>query len=154
MSSSPEGSTRSNSLCTFLGTSLILSSLVSSWMPSVESGDGGQRAWAACACAASLEFSSSLFAALPHSWGNFLGCAPCAKPCALLGVQFQCRSRAFTMGSLVCARSRVSWFLCESLYNRSFIPGVKLPRHLTRAEADSLVTLCVSESYDSRQRQR
>ena len=99
-------------------------------------------------------FSSSLFAALPHSWGNFLGCAPCAKPCALVGVQFQCRSRAFTRRSLVCARSRVSWFLCESLYNRSFIPGVKLPRHLTRAEADSLVTLCVSESYDSRQRQR
>ena len=103
---------------------------------------------------ASLEFSSSLYAALPHSWGNFLGCAPCAKPCALLGVQFQCRSRAFTRRSLVCARSRVSWFLCESLYNTNFIPGVKLPRHLTRAEADSLVTLCVSESYDSRQRQR
>ena len=58
MSSSPEGSTRSNSLCTFLGTSLILSSLVSSWMPSVESGDGGQRAWAACACAASRLSSS------------------------------------------------------------------------------------------------
>ena len=96
----------------------------------------------------------ALIGALCAVEGNFLGCAPCAKPCTLLGVQFQCRSRAFTRGSLVCARSRVSWFLCESLYNRSFIPGVKLPRHLTRAEADSLVTLCVSESYDSRQRQR
>ena len=58
MTSSSEGSTRSNYLCMFLGTSHILNSLVCFWISSEISGDGGQRAWAACACAFS-RFSNS-----------------------------------------------------------------------------------------------
>ena len=113
MSSSPEGSTRSNSLCVFLGTSHIFNSLVSVWIFSVISGDGGQRAWAACACAFS-RFSNSakrVLLRVPTPGAGFC-CArhvprPLLLPCFVAGGGVSGTTSMAGSGVFACARGGV-----------------------------------------------
>ena len=84
-SSSPEGRTRSNSLCVFLGTSLRCNSLVSCWISSEISGDSGQIAQAACACSAS-RFSNSarrVMLRVPTPGAGFCGARQVPRPLLL-----------------------------------------------------------------------
>ena len=113
VSSSPEGSTHSNSLCVFIGTSLICNSLVSFWISSEISGDGGQRAWAACACAFS-RFSSSAARVLLHvpTPGAGFCCArhvprPLLLPCFVAGGGVSGTTSMSGSGVFACARGGV-----------------------------------------------
>ena len=60
---------------------------MSAWIPSVASGDGGQRAWAACASAASRLSSSAIFVLLrvPTPGAIFWGARHVPRPLLLPG---------------------------------------------------------------------
>ena len=130
VSSSPEGSTRSNSPCVFLGTSLMCNSLVSIWISSEISGDGGQRAQAACACSFS-RFSNSarrVMLRVPTPGAGFCGARqvprPLLLPCFVTGDGVSGTTSMSGSGVLVCARGVEC--CCGSSVKRCTVGGSSL----------------------------
>ena len=124
MSSSPEGSTRSSSLCTFLGTSHNFNYFVSSWIFSVMSGDGGQRALAACACAFSCFSNSANFVLLRvPTPGAVFCCArhvprPLLLPGFVAGGRVSGTTSVAVSNSCLCARGSVMGGVISSVTGR------------------------------------
>ena len=126
VSSSPEGRTRSNSAWVFLGTSRMCNSLVSCWMSSEISGDGGQRAEAACACSSSRCFISARRVILrvpTHGAGAcFCGARqvprPLLLPCLATGDGVSGTTFISCSGVLSCARGGVIGGVTSSVTGR------------------------------------